>query len=78
MSKIEDFYYSEISRDVLKEKLRPILADETLTKDERGDKLIPIMVALNHQHEDLSFDEVAALWNLAMAELVTELGLRRQ
>lgn len=77
MSKIEEVYFSEASADQadrLKDRLRPIVADLTLTKKERGEKLVPILKEIS---ADLTFDEASELWNNAMADLVEELGLGR-
>lgn len=77
MSDIAAVYHRELTAELtenLKNELRPIVADETLTKDQRGKKFVPILKRFSG---GLSFDEACSIWNNAMAELVVELGLAR-
>lgn len=66
-----------MTKEELRAKLEPIMIDQTLTKQERSDKCLPIAKELMDTASGMEPAEVFELWNATMVDIVTAHNLGR-
>lgn len=66
-----------MTREQLREKIEPIVADESLNKWDRNLKFLPIMKELLEFYGTGRYEEMFEFWNSTMAEIVIRRKLGR-